>query len=113
MRGRILAVAFLCSGSAESLSSITSSAELEPSTGSIRLTLPTSTPAIRTGEFGRIEFAEVNCALTMYPCVNGMSFVKPKYRISAATSAASTPMKAFERRGERRRVRAIYFRSSG
>ena len=67
-----------------SLSSIVSSAALVPSTPSTDLTLPTSTPAIRTGELGRIEFADSNCALSMYPCVNGMSFVKPKNRITAA-----------------------------
>ena len=99
MRGRILAVAFSCSGSAESLSSITSSAALEPSTGSTALTLPTSTPAIRTGELGRIEFADSNCALSRKPCVNGTSFVKPKYMIATATIAPIRPMKAFERRG--------------
>ena len=78
MRGRTLAVASSCSGSAESLSSIVSSAALEPSTPVTDLTLPTSTPAIRTGELGRIEFADSNWALTWKPCVNGMSLVKPK-----------------------------------
>ena len=66
--------------------------------------MPTSTPAIRTGEFGRIEFADSNCALTWKPCVNGMSLVKPKNSSSAAKMAAISPMKAFERRGVWRRA---------
>ena len=62
MRGRILAVASSWIGSPASSISIVSRAALVPSTGSIVLTLPTSTPAIRTGELGRIEFADSNCA---------------------------------------------------
>jgi hypothetical protein len=41
-------------------------------------TLPTLTPAIRTGEFGRIEFADSKTALTRNPCVNGTCLAKPK-----------------------------------
>ncbi len=107
MRGRTLAVASSCSGSAESLSSIVISAALEPSTPVTDLTLPTSTPAIRTGELGRIEFADSNWALIWKPCVNGMSLVKPKNRTSAARISPIRPMKAFERRGVWRRARAI------
>ncbi len=64
MRGRIFAVASAWIGSAVSLSSSTSTAAFVPSSGSTDLTLPTSTPAIRTGEFGRIELADSNCALS-------------------------------------------------
>ena len=77
MRGRILAVASSWIGSAESLISSVTSAWSVPSLGSTFLTLPTLTPAIRTGEFGRSELADSNVALTRKPCVNGMSFVKP------------------------------------
>ena len=51
-------------GSADFLIAITSTAALVPSSGSIFCTLPTSTPAMRTGELGRIEFADWNCALS-------------------------------------------------
>ena len=67
IRGRIFALASACSGSADFLSSSTSTAALEPSRPSTALTLPTSTPAIRTGELGRIELADSNCALTWKP----------------------------------------------
>ena len=51
MRGRTLSRASSRRGSASSLSSIvTSAAGAEPGTGSILVTLPTSTPAIRTTE---------------------------------------------------------------
>ena len=66
---------------------------------STALTLPTSTPAIRTGELGRIEFADSNCALTWKPLVNGMSLVKPKNITTAARITATSPMKAFDRAG--------------
>ena len=36
-----------------------------PCNASTDFTLPTFTPSIRTGEFGRIEFADWNCALRM------------------------------------------------
>ena len=48
------------------------------SPASTLVTLPTLTPAIRTGEPGRIEFADSNVALTWKGVVNGMSFVKPE-----------------------------------
>ena len=60
MRGRILTVASLWIGSPSSLISIVTSAWSVPSLRSTDLTLPTLTPAIRTGEFeaqrvGRLE----------------------------------------------------------
>ena len=59
MRGRILAVASSCSGSpSSSIWSTTTAASGLSSSASISFTLPTSTPAIRTGEPGRIEFAD-------------------------------------------------------
>ena len=64
MRGRILAVASSCSGSPSSSIWSTTTAASVPSSASTSLTLPTSTPAIRTGEPGRIELADWNTALT-------------------------------------------------
>ena len=64
IRGRILAVASLCSGSPCSSIAIVTTVLSVPSWASIRLTLPTSTPAIRTGESGRSPFEDVNTALT-------------------------------------------------
>ncbi len=112
IRGRIFALASTCSGSAASSSSSTTFALSLPSTPSTALTLPTSTPAIRTGELGRIELADSNCALTRNPCVNGMSFVNPKYMITAAIAKPTTPMKTFERLATRRPLPAITSPSS-
>jgi hypothetical protein len=49
-----------------------------PAFGSTFATLPTLTPAIRTGEPGRIELADSKVALTWKGVVKGMSFVKPR-----------------------------------
>ena len=46
--------------------------------GSTFLTLPTSTPAIRTGEFGFRLFTSLNAALNSYGFANGFAFVNPK-----------------------------------
>ena len=79
MRGRIFAVASSCSGSACLLSwSVTTEAEAPSAAGSIFPTFPTLTPAMRTGEPGRIEFADSNVAFTWNGVVNGMSFVNPR-----------------------------------
>ena len=67
MRGRIFAVASSWIGSPASLISIVTSAWSVPSFGSTYLTLPTLTPAIRTGEFGRSELADSNTAWTRNP----------------------------------------------
>ena len=80
MRGRILAVASSWIGSACLLiCSVTTDVSL-PSPASTLATLPTLTPAIRTGEPARIEFADSNVALTWKGVVNGMSLVKPEVR---------------------------------
>ena len=67
MRGRILAVASSWIGSPLSLISIVTSAWSVPSLGLTDLTLPTLTPAIRTGELTRSELADSNTALTRNP----------------------------------------------
>jgi hypothetical protein len=64
IRGRILAVASVWIGRPSSSICMTITAPSEPSCGLISLTLPTSTPAMRTGEPGRMEFADSKTALT-------------------------------------------------
>ena len=64
MRGRILAVASSWRGSACLLSESVTTDVLVSSPASTLATLPTLTPAIRTGEPTRIEFADSNVALT-------------------------------------------------
>jgi hypothetical protein len=64
MRGRILAVASSWMGSACFWSDRVTTEVSESSPASTLATLPTLTPAIRTGEPGRIEFADPNVALT-------------------------------------------------
>jgi hypothetical protein len=92
MRGRIFAVASACSGRPSSSIFITTTAPLPSSCGLIAWTLPTSTPAIRTGEPGRIEFADSNVALISNGFVNGMSFVKPRNTRITNTTAAIRPI---------------------
>jgi hypothetical protein len=58
--------------------SIVTIAAAVPGWRSIALTFPTFTPAIRTGEFLRIEFEESKTALTRKPWVNGTCLAKPK-----------------------------------
>ena len=106
MRGRIFSVASRRSGSPfSSIASVTTALSL-PSSPSTRLTLPTSTPAIRTGESGRRPFADWKTAFTSYPRVNGMSLVKPRNTRMTITTSAIRPT-ANGLRGWRRRVRAI------
>ena len=65
-------------GPCSSISIVTTAASVLPGLPSILATLPTLTPAMRTGEFGRIELADWKTALTRKPCVNGMCLVKPE-----------------------------------
>ena len=66
MRGRILNCASECSGRPLSWICIVTSAPLSPwCARSIFVTLPTSTPAIRTGDALRRLFALLNAALTV------------------------------------------------
>ena len=107
MRGRILAVASSWIGSAESLSSSVTSAWFVPSLGATVLTLPTATPAMRTGEFTRSELADSNVALTRNPWVNGMSFVKPSQTPITMIASAISPIVSGLRLVRRRRAVAI------
>ena len=67
MRGRIFAVASSCSGRPLVLDRHRhDGVGAVPPAPRSRLTLPTSTPAIRTGESGRSPFDDVNTALTWY-----------------------------------------------
>ena len=49
-----------------------------PASGSTFVTLPTSTPAIRTGELAWRLLAFSNAAVSSYGLANGLAFVKPK-----------------------------------
>ena len=62
-----------------------------PSCALTDLTLPTLTPAIRTGELTRMELADSNTALTRNPCVNGMSFVKPRKTATSTIAERDQP----------------------
>src|SRR3954451_18863020 len=66
MRGRIFASASLWIGRASSFSAIVTTDADEPSLVSIFVTLPTVTPATRTGEFAARLFAFENAALSSY-----------------------------------------------
>ena len=64
IRGRIFSVASSCSGSASSLISIVTLDAVEPSpAASTLVTLPTSTPAIRTGELIAMALVFSNTAV--------------------------------------------------
>ena len=79
MRGRILSSAsFLIGRPLSCISIVTSAAPLPLSTGSTFVTLPTSTPAIRTGDFGFRLFTSLKTALNSYGFANGFDFEKPK-----------------------------------
>ena len=79
MRGRILSSAsFLIGSPLSSISIVTWAAPLPSSTGSTFRTLPTSTPAIRTGDFGFRLFTSLKTALNSYGFANGFAFEKPK-----------------------------------
>ena len=90
IRGRIFIVASLWIGRPLSLISIVTTAASLPGLPSILVTLPTLTPAMRTGEFLRIEFDDWKTALTRKPCVNGMCLVKPKKTPMHATTSTTS-----------------------
>ena len=94
MRGRIFSSASLWIGRPESFISIVMTALFVPAWPSIFLTVPTLTPAMRTGEFSRIEFADGNTALNSNPRENGRSFVKPRYATTTTPSSTSSPTTA-------------------
>ncbi len=79
MRGRICRRASERIGSASSFSSIVTRAAGSPSpSASILVTLPTSTPAMRTGAPGLRFCASRTTALSSYGFANGFDLVKPK-----------------------------------
>ena len=79
IRGRIFNRASRWIGSPRScILIVTSEAVESPPTGLTSATLPTSTPAIRTGEFTWIALALSNTALNRYGSVNGMSLANAK-----------------------------------
>ena len=76
MRGRIFTVASVWIG--RPLFSISIVTRPVWPSRLIEATLPTSTPAMRTGDFEWMFTAELNWALSRKPCLNGMCLVKPK-----------------------------------
>src|SRR3954471_23212258 len=60
------------------ISIVTRAAPSPSDSASTFFTLPTSTPAIRTGEFGFKLFTLSNTACSSYGDANGFVFVKPK-----------------------------------
>ena len=79
IRGRILNVASLWIGRPlPSMRIGTTAAARPPSTWETEETLPTSTPAIRTGEPGRMSFADVKTAEIVKWWRNGSDFVNPR-----------------------------------
>ena len=79
IRGRIFMVASSWMGRPVSLISIfTTAAPLSPLTASTSVTLPTSTPAIRTGELGLRLLTVSKAAVSSYGLANGLAFVNPK-----------------------------------
>ena len=70
---------------------IVTTAASVPSWRSIFLTLPTLTPAMRTGELVRIELADGKTAFTRKPCVSGTCLVKPKYVAAQRTASTTAP----------------------
>jgi hypothetical protein len=57
---------------------VTRAPPVASSTASTLLTLPTSTPAIRTGDFGFRLLAVWKTASSSYGLANGFDLVKPK-----------------------------------
>ena len=58
------------------------------------VTLPTSTPAIRTGALVLMLRAVANTAFRRYPCLNGMCLVKPKYTAIRRITRNMTPTRS-------------------
>ncbi len=82
IRGRILSFASSCSGrplSSISIVTIAPAPSGPPAlTGSTLVTLPTCTPATRTGDLILRSLAERNAALNSKRSANGLDFVNPK-----------------------------------
>ena len=74
-----------------SISIVTRAWPLPFESGSTSVTLPTSTPAIRTGDFGCRLFADSKVACSMKGWANGLYFVKPKKLNTATNRTASNP----------------------
>ena len=92
MRERTFSRASSCSGSAEGLSFMVTRAP-PPSRGSTLVTLPTSTPAIRTGERAARLDTCANSACTVWLFSNGFSRNQPTVlavtRITMVSSAGA------------------------
>ena len=82
-------MASLWSGSPDLLTSIvTRAAPLPPGRPCTESTLPTFTPAIRTGDFGWRLFTFWNTAENVYGCENGFVRVKASKLTSPITTSA-------------------------
>ena len=84
-------VASLWIGRPSFLISIVTTEKFVPGLRSTLLTLPTLTPAIRTGELVRIDTADSKTPFTRKPLVNGMSLVKPRKVMIPATTSTIAP----------------------
>src|SRR3954447_1108064 len=92
MRERTLSWASRWIGRPLSLISMVTSAPALPSlNGSTLVTLPTSTPAIRTGDLGLRLLAVAKAALSSYGWANGLSLVNPKKANTAIRTSAIRP----------------------
>jgi hypothetical protein len=86
-------------GSPRSLISIVSVAAVESGpAASTFVTLPTSTPAIRTGEFVLMLVALANVALSSYGLENGAALVNTKKHTTTRKAAKSAPATGAEMR---------------
>ncbi len=97
MRERTFSRASSCRGRAEGLSFIVTRAP-PPSRGSTLVTLPTSTPAMRTGErTARLETC-ANSARTVWLFSNGFSRNQPTVLAATTITMVSTPAPKFDSR---------------
>ena len=90
---------------------VTTAAGWPPSRCETDETFPTSTPAIRTGEPGRMLFADEKTAEIVKWWRNGSDFVKPRYTAIPRTASASSPAAKFEMPRSPRRLMGRPLRS--
>ena len=89
IRARILSVASRWIGRPPFVISIVTTPVLP--TRSIELTVPTSTPATRTGDLGLMFTAVEKTPFRRKPCLNGMCLVKPKNTTIAMIASTRAP----------------------
>src|SRR6185437_13451595 len=91
-RGRILSCASVWSGSPSFFTDIvTRAAPRPPGRPLTESTVPTFTPAMRTGDFGCRLFTFWKTAENLYGCENGLNRVKPQKLKAPSSTSAITP----------------------